>query len=203
MKSFHTLFNENTFYVTPSQIVEFTFCNRFVYFMKCLGIPQNADKHYKVNKGNKIHENREVNNTEYIRKSVGAIDKNIGIELTSKKYQLKGKVDELLTLEDETLAPLDYKYTPYKGYVYKTHQLQITLYAIMAEEMYHQKVDKGFVVYCRNENSIQTLEITDKLKLEAIETLDNYQKVLNGYYPMATKDQSKCEDCCYKNICIK
>lgn len=203
MKSSHIFFNENTFYTTPSQIVEFTFCNRFIYFMKGLGIPQNASKHYKVNKGNDIHNNREVTNTEYLRESIGAIDKDIGTELVSKKYQLKGKVDELLTLEDGTLAPLDYKYTSYQGYIYKTHQLQLTLYALMAEEIYNQKVDKGFVVYCREENNIQTLEITEELKIEAIETLAQYQKVLNGYYPSATKDENKCEDCCYRNICIK
>jgi hypothetical protein len=57
IKSSQNFFNENQYYITPSEIIEFLYCKRFIYFMKCLGIRQYEEKRYKVQKGREIHEN--------------------------------------------------------------------------------------------------------------------------------------------------
>ena len=48
MKSFQNSFNEFNYYITPSDIIEFLYCKRFIYYMKCLGIEQYEEKRYKV-----------------------------------------------------------------------------------------------------------------------------------------------------------
>jgi len=56
MKSSQSFFNENQYYITPSDMIEFLYCKRYIYYMKCLGIDQNVEKRFKVMIGREIHE---------------------------------------------------------------------------------------------------------------------------------------------------
>ena len=57
-------------FITVSDVMEYLFCPRFIYFMYCLGIPQHEEKRYKVLKGRALHEAREKVNRSYIRKKL-------------------------------------------------------------------------------------------------------------------------------------
>ena len=37
--------------ITPSIVIEYLYCPRFIYFMKILNISQNEDRRFKVTKG--------------------------------------------------------------------------------------------------------------------------------------------------------
>ena len=161
MKSSQSFFNENQYYITPSEIIEFLYCKRFIYFMKCLGIRQYEEKRYKVQKGREIHEKREKENREYLRKKLGVVSKEVSISLVSNRLKTRGKVDEVLTLEDGTMAPLDYKFAEYDDIVYSTYLTQVVMYGLMIEEIYEKAVNKGFIVYCRNGYMVKEIEITD------------------------------------------
>ena len=93
MKSYQNSFNEFQYYITPSDMIEFLYCKRFIYYMKCLGIKQYEDKRYKVEKGRELHRKKENENKDYLRKKLGVVDKKINIDLYSDKYKIKGKVD--------------------------------------------------------------------------------------------------------------
>ena len=203
MKLSQSFFNENQYYITPSEIIEFLYCKRFIYFMKCLGIRQYEEKRYKVQKGREIHEKREKENRDYLRKKLGVVSKEISVSLVSNKLKTRGKVDEVLTLEDGTMAPLDYKFAEYDDIVYSTYLTQVVMYGLMIEEIYKEVVNKGFIVYCRNGYMVKEIEITDKLKNKVKTTLKEFIAVAEGHFPKATKYKSRCIDCCYKNICIK
>ena len=88
--------------------------------MKILDITQKEEKRYKVKKGKDIHITRSLVNKDYLRRKIGVIKKESEIYLSSEKYGVKGIVDEVLTLENDTMSPLDYKYSIYKNKVYKT-----------------------------------------------------------------------------------
>lgn len=202
MKSSQSFFNENQYFVTPSEVIEFLYCPRFTYFMKCLGIVQHEENRYKVQIGREIHERRENHNKDYLRKRIGSIKKESEINLISHRWGVKGKVDEIHYLEDGTLAPLDFKYARYENKVYETYKIQMILYSLMIEEVYDKIVKKGFLVYCRDGNKLVEVDVSDDDKEDAIESLDEYKYVLKGYFPRATKYKARCLDCCYKNICI-
>lgn len=202
MQSSPNFFNEFTGYITPSDIIEFLYCKRFIYYMKCLGIRQNEDKRYKVQLGRNLHENKEDTNKNYLRKKIGSVRKLIEVPLVSEKYMIKGKVDEVNFLEDGSAAPLDYKFALYKDITFKTYKTQMILYSIMIEEMFGVSVDRGYLVYCRGGNELIEISITPEMKSDALKTLEEYKKVLTGYYPVATRDKAKCTDCCYRNICL-
>ncbi len=203
MKLSQSFFNENLSYVTPSEIIEFLYCKRFIYYMKCLGISQNEEKRYKVQKGREIHEKKERENKDYLRKKLGAVHKEINVQLISEKYRIKGIVDEILTLEDGTMSPLDYKFAVYDERIFQTYLTQIVLYSLMIEEQFDKKVEKGYLVYCRNGNTVKEIEITEKEKNKVTDILIEYTEVINGIFPKATTSKARCIDCCYRNVCIK
>lgn len=203
MKLYQNSFNEFSYYITPSDMIEFSYCKRFIYYMKCLGIKQYEDKRYKVQKGREVHDKKENENKDYLRKKLGVVDKKINVDLYSEKYKIKGKVDEVLILSDNTMAALDYKFAQFDDIIYSTYKTQILMYSIMISEMYGCEVNKGYLVYCRSKNLIKEIEIKEndlkKLKIE----IKEYNNVLLGYYPKATRFKARCNDCCYSNICIK
>jgi len=201
MKSSQSFFNEYDIYITPSDIIEFMYCKRFTYFMKCLGIEQHEEKRFKVLMGREVHEKRGRQNLDYLRKKIGSCGKEINVNLASTKFGMRGKVDEVHILNDGTMAPLDYKYALYNEKLYQTYRNQLVMYAIMIEETYKKDVKRGFLVYCREGNRLIQVDISEVDKTKTLSDIEEYKRVLNGYYPKATSQKSKCLDCCYKNIC--
>ena len=196
--------NQQTIYVTPSEIIEYLYCPRFIYFMNCLKISQQEDKRYLVQKGRNIH-NIKINiNKDYLRKKIGCIDKKIDVYFSSEKLKLVGKVDEVLFFQDGTAAPLDYKFAEYDDKIYKTYLYQQTCYALLIEENFQCAVSKAYICYIRSNNLLKEIKISETLKKRTIEIIDEIFDILNkNYFPIKTKSKARCIDCTYKNICMK
>ena len=194
---------ETTPMVTPSEVIEHIYCPRFTYFMQVLNIPQFEDRRYKVLKGREVHKRREQDNRSYLRKRLGVVGRDRDVYLASPTLGVRGVVDEVLTLEDGTLAPLDYKYTPYRERAFQTHQVQVVLYGLLVREVYDKPVDRGFVAYIRGGNQVVTVPIDDeKAKKVRAVVQEILSVVQTGRLPKRTSQRAKCADCCYKNICV-
>ena len=188
--------------VTPSHIIEYLFCPRFTYFEYVAGIPQYEERHYKVEKGRNIHDLKMVRNKDYLRKRIGAVKKYTDQYLTNDI--LRGKVDEVLVLHDNSMAPLDYKFAPYKGKIYQTYLTQLFCYAVLIEENFKTTVNKGFLVYVRSKNKLVTVDITEKDKNHVKEVATSVTEIIEkNFYPRATKYKKRCVTCTYRNICTK
>lgn len=196
--------NESLEYtVTASDMLEYLYCPRYTYFEHVLGISQNEDKRFKVQKGREIHEDVRKVNPDYLRKKIGQVGKESDVYLSSKDG-MKGIVDEILFLNDGTAAPLDYKYAQYEERLYKTYKYQLVFYSKMIKENYNVDVLRGFLIYTRSQNKLIEVEITPADFIELDEILKNIKLIIQGCnYPNATKITRKCDDCCYKNICEK
>jgi CRISPR-associated exonuclease Cas4 len=194
---------ESTPMITPSEVIEHIYCPRFTYFMNCLNIPQHEELRYKVLKGRELHDRRENENRDYIRRKLGCIDKDISVYIASKRIGIRGIVDEVLHLSDGTLAPLDYKYAEYSGHIFETHKVQSVLYALLIMENYNKQVKKGFICYVRNGNKVKEILYREKDLWYAKDTIaEIFRVILRGYYPKKTRWQNRCIDCCYRNICV-
>jgi len=188
--------------LTPSHIIEYLFCPRFTYFEYVLGIPQYEEKHYKVMKGRNMHEIKLIRNKDYLRKRIGVQEKYLE-QYLSNKY-LRGIVDEVLLLKDGTMAPLDYKFAKYEGKIYKTYKTQLSCYAVLIEDNFRKKVNKGFLVYVRSKNKLVEIEIGESDKKEVRNAIAGIMKIIGeNYYPGGTKYKTKCITCTYRNICTK
>lgn len=194
---------ETTPMITPSEVIEHLYCPRFTYFMNCLNIPQHEELRYKVLKGRELHERREDTNREYLRKKLGCIDKDISVYIASRKLGVRGIIDEVLYLSDDTLAPLDYKYAEYSDHTFETHRVQSVLYALLIMENFQKPVTKGFICYTKDGNKVKEIVYSEKDFCYAKGVVEEIFKViLKGYYPKKTRWQNRCIDCCYRNICV-
>lgn len=198
-----TISPESTLMITPSEVVEHLYCPRFTYFMNCLNIPQHEEKRYKVMRGRQLHEDRGAQNREYIRKKLKCVNKEIDVYLASPGIHVRGVVDEILYLGDGSMAPLDYKFAEYKDYLFDTHKVQLTLYAMLIKEIYNKPVIKGYLCYVRSNSKIREVIFSEEHFENALKTLNEIFSVMEkGYFPKRTSSKAKCIDCCYKNICV-
>ena len=190
------------FSITPSHILEYLYCPRFTYFEYVLRVPQYEDKFFKVNKGREVHEAKARQNIEYLRKKEGVVAKHINQYLTNEV--LRGEVDEVLELEDGTMAPLDYKFAKFEDKIYETYKTQLYCYAWLIEDNFGCKVNKGFLVYIRSQSKLVEVPIepkhTDLVKQRVAEI---QEIVTTNFYPKATKVKKRCLNCTYRNICTK
>ncbi len=188
--------------ITPSDIIEYLYCPRYIYFMYVLAIPQHEELYYKAMKGREIHEKKKRTNTDYLRKRLGVIEKKSDVYLTGK--HLRGIIDEILFLKDGTASPLDYKFAVYNERVYKTLQTQAHCYAKLITENYGKKVNTAYLVYIRSKNKLVEIPITEKGLANVEKYISEIVEIIDGNkFPKATSAKSKCLTCTYRNLCVK
>jgi len=188
--------------ITPSQLIEHTFCPRFIYFMESLAIPQKEENRFKVLKGREVHKQKALINKSYLRKKFGVVEKQSNVYLSSAKYQLRGVIDEVLTFLDNTMAPLDFKYAEYKKINYKTHKIQALCYCLLIEDNFQKSTNRAFIVYTRSKNKLIDLNFNDKDRKDLDKQIKEVINIITtGYYPKKTSSKKRCMDCCYRNIC--
>ncbi len=189
--------------VTPTQVMGYLFCPRFTYFEECLKIPEHEEKRFKVLMGREVHEKKAHENVDYLRKRVGAIDKKIAVYLVGHETPARGIVDEILWLADGTLAPLEYKFTEYRAYFFKTHRCQLAIQALLIRENFQKPVTRGFLVYTRSNNRLEEIVFRERDFTLAQQTIERILDIIeSGYYPTVRQNINKCVDCCYRNICV-
>ncbi len=186
----------------PSQIIEYLYCPRYTFFEYVLRIPQNEEKYYKVMRGREMHDEKLERNKSYLRKKIGVkekwLDQYLGIE------GLRGKVDEVLLLEDGSYAPLDYKFAQWKDKVYETYKQQLYCYAVLIEAVFGVKVEKGYLVYIRSKHKLIEVAISERAKTKIKKSMAEMLEIINkNKFPKATKFKKRCVNCTYRNICIK
>ena len=190
-----------TFSITASQMLEYLYCPRFTYFEYVMDIPQNEGQRFKVEKGRNIHEKVRKTNPEYLRKKIGVIDRKSDVYLVSP-LGIRGIVDEVLFLDDNTAAPLDYKFAEYKQKLFKTYRFQLIFYARLIKDNFQVPVKKGFIIYTRSKNKLVEIPIKDKDFVELKKIVDDMISIINDCrYPKPTSVQRRCPDCCYRNLC--
>lgn len=195
---------ESTPMITTSEIIEYIFCPRFLYFMNCLGIPQREELRAKVLKGREVHKTKEKTNVDYLRKRINCVAKEVSVYLASKSLKVRGVVDEVLFFSDGTAGPLDYKFTKYTDFTFKTHKIQSTIYALLISESYNVPVKRGYICYVRSNNALKEIQYTDVDFIMAKKIVEEIFDIITmGFFPRKTKYSNRCVDCTYRNICNK
>lgn len=188
--------------VTPSHILEYLYCPRFTFFEYVLCIPQYQERHFKVEKGRQLHDQKLERNKDYLRKRIGVVDKKLDQYLTNEL--LRGKIDEVLTLQDDTMAPLDYKFAKFEERIYDTYKTQLYCYAVLIEDNYSKPVNRGYLVYTRSSNKLIEVNVTERDKTKVRNVCEAINEIIvHNYWPKATSSKQRCIGCTYRNICPK
>ena len=187
--------------ITCTDVLEHCFCPRFTYFEHVLDIPERQEKRFKVQKGRAIHDKVASINAGYLRKKIGCVDRRFNVHLSTDDG-LIGVVDEVLTLSDGSMAPLDYKFAEYPGRIYKTHRVQVAFYGHLIEHGFRRSVNKGFLVYTRAKNKLVEVSIGVEEQGMLLRSVVEIKTILSqGRLPQEHGSRMRCPDCCYKNIC--
>jgi CRISPR-associated exonuclease Cas4 len=188
--------------ITPSHIIQYLYCPRFTYFEHVLAIPQYEDRHYKVLRGRHLHDERLEQNKGYLRRRLGVVRRYDDQYLTNAL--LRGRVDEVLELQDGSMAPLDYKFAQYDEKVYNTYRTQLYCYAWLIEENFQRPVRRGYLVYTRSKNKVVEVPIAPEDQAEVRAAAEAIREILDkNVFPKATRYKKKCVTCTYRNICIR
>jgi CRISPR-associated exonuclease Cas4 len=194
-------FNEFKTLISPSLLMEYWYCPRFIYFMEVLKIRQYEEKRLKVLIGREIHEKKALQ-PDYLRKKLGVIKQEKNVYLSAPELGICGILDEILFLEDGSISLLDYKFA-YNKHKFKTQFLQNVLYAMLIESNYHTGVDSCYIVYTREKNEPVRYPVTTRDKEKILDSIKKVNRIVKeGYYPPATPDRKKCGDCTYRRICV-
>ncbi len=195
--------NENRAIITISDVLEYLFCPRFIYFMHCLEIPQHEEMRFKVLRGREVHEEKRSINPHYLRKKIGVLRREQNVFLASKEHCIKGIVDEVLFLDDGTAAPFEYKFAEFKGKIFRTYRNQLALHAMMIQEQFKVEVTRGFICFVRTRDHVEVVALSEKDFERAREIVQEILKIIGtGYFPKKSRSRVHCIDCCYRNICV-
>jgi CRISPR-associated exonuclease Cas4 len=190
--------------LTVTHLHEHLFCPRFTYFEYVLGVPERQGRRPLVQKGRDIHKERRRTNPNYLRKKLGVVERKFDVPLASATLGVRGSVDEVLTLADGSMAPLDYKFAETPAQVYYNQKMQSALYGLLIAETFGVPVRRGFLCFLRSNHRIVELEHTED-DFEAVRQIlaEILDVIGTGVFPAATPWRARCTDCCYRNICIQ
>jgi CRISPR-associated exonuclease Cas4 len=190
--------------LTVTHLHEHLYCPRFTYFEYVLGVPERQGRRALVQKGRQVHEERKRINPTYLRKKLGVVKRQFDVPMASRELSVRGAVDEVLTLADGTMAPFDYKYAEYAGQVYHNLKMQSVVYGLLIAEAFAVEVHRGFLCYVRSNHKVVEVEHTRADRAAAREALAEVLAVIRtGVFPKGTRYKARCQDCCYRNICIQ
>ena len=190
--------------LTVTHILEHLYCPRFTYFEYVLGVPERQERRGLVMRGRQAHEERRKINPQYLRKKLGVVERRFDVPMASLRLGVRGSVDEVLTLDDGTMAPFDYKFAEDNGRVYLNQKMQSALYALLIAETFAMPVRRGFLCYVRSNHRVVELAHTEEDYAEARQVVAEVLEVIQtGIFPRATTCRARCSDCCFRNICIK
>src|SRR5436305_720402 len=109
--------------LTVTHVLEHLYCPRFTYFEYVLAVPERQERRPLVLLGRQAHEERRRINPNYLRKKLGVVARAFDVPLASRTLRVRGSVDEVVTLADGTMAPLDYKFAPAPRQVYHNQKV--------------------------------------------------------------------------------
>ena len=184
--------------LTVTDVVEYSFCPKFTYFINVLGLDQYEQKRGTVTAGRKLHQLHERNNPNYTPHTNKG-RKLVARKFYSEKLDLSGKIDEAIEMDNEIIL-IERKYSDIYD-ISNTLLVQLGLLSILIEENLGKPVKKAVVVFNKTKRKQISVVIDDAIKNYSLEILEKTKKVIQmGIMPDAYFD-NRCLNCCFRKIC--
>jgi len=183
---------------TASDVKQFVYCPRIVYFRYVLPVPTLPT--YKMMVGGEAH--KETNKREK-RRTTRRYQLREGVRLyhqffKSDRLGLSGKLD-LLIEDSGCFYPVEYKNSTGEPGLH--HRYQLTAYALLVEDAKNTVVRKGFI-YMLEDDIVYQLEISDGRKRFLKGLLNSMRDmILSERMPRPTPFLERCMECEFKLYC--
>lgn len=122
------------------------------------------------------------------------------VRLESLVRGLRGRVDRIMiSRSDGSIIPFELKSREER--IFHSDEIQLAAYAILLEDYYKIKVEKGFIEVG---NKKQEILLDDKLKGEVIQLISEIRKIYhpNAEIPPIQSNFNKCRICEFKQECM-
>ncbi len=167
-------------------------------------VPERQERRWKVQRGREVHSERAKVNQSYLRKKLHVVGRQFDVPLSSDGLRVRGIADEVLTFEDGSMGPFDYKFAKAPKTPYRNQVMQCVLYGMLIEEIFLKPVCRGYLCYTRSNHQVVEVAIDQRLRARALKAVaDVIEVIQRGHLPLATGCKARCVDCCYRNICIQ
>jgi len=190
--------DEGTFIVRVSDIKQWFYCPRVVYFTYIMPVQKKVT--VKMQFGAEEHEVLSALEQRRKLRRYGLEEgkRLFRVPLVSDKLGLSGVLD-LLIISGEDYYPVEFKDTT-RG-VSQNHRYQLTGYALLVEEKYACQVSRGFL-YQIPTNQVNSVRIDQKSKDVVIRAVDDIRRMIRSeIMPEATPQKAKCTDCEFLHFC--
>lgn len=190
--------------ITVSDVKQFLYCPRIIYFDHVLHVPKPADQ--KLETGTEKH--KEMTSRERRRKGAIFYDSDLDraeklfrVVLESSNLGLRGVLDYLVKTERE-FVPVDYKFgCSNHGGIYLNHKYQLAAYALLVEDNFKTIVRRGFIHYSRDRVNVQ-IDINDEIRRRSLKMIREIGKIIDlETEPTGSKNFNRCTDCEYSRYC--
>jgi CRISPR-associated exonuclease Cas4 len=188
--------------LTVSDIVQYYYCPRKVYFLKVLGVPISVRR--KMEYGKETHEKERRRLTE--REQVYGFDREDvaevleGLQIEDVDLGLRGKVDVTLRLKNGEIVPVDAKLTD-NVLVQRQHRKQLHAYALLLDNMFKTRVTKGIIYFAQQKKAV-AIEISESDKAELRRDIQRIEKIITGEHLPRGASTEKCGYCETRQYCV-
>jgi len=196
----HSFYDGN--FITVSDIVQFYYCPRKIYFLKTLNVPH--PQRYKMEFGVEQYEKelqlilRRKSIFGFSKEEIKNIFKKTFVQ--SSKIGLSGRIDLAIELNNDELIPIEMKFTDF-NYPSFHWKKQLTAYAMLLEEHFNTSVKRGiiYLIQQKKQFEIPIRPVEKKFILTDIKKITNL--ITSERIPRKT-DKNKCKYCEMIKYCV-
>lgn len=186
--------------LTVSDIKQYIYCPRIVYFTYCMPVEKKVTA--KMEFGREEHEEIEFleRRRKLSRYGLSQGQRKFHLRLNSERLGLSGTLDMLIVSDGEYI-PVEFKYSSNPPGL--NHKYQLTAYAMLVEDQFERSVRRGFIYVMGEERKdICQVEITPNMRRFVRKAMGSIREmVLSERMPEGTRYQSRCTDCEFINFC--
>jgi len=186
-----------TYPIRVTDLKQWAYCARVFYYQQCL--PAVRPITYKMKAGveaGRAEEGREERRSLRVY-GLTSGEREFNVPLRSAALGLRGEVDMVITLSDETI-PVDYKLSKIAG---PHFQLQVAVYGVMLEEMRGVAVHRGFL-YSIPDRAAETVKVDQRMRGRARVAIQQMRRIVEREeMPAPTDNLRKCVSCEFRRFC--
>jgi CRISPR-associated exonuclease Cas4 len=188
-------------YLTATDLMNYHYCPRILYFVHTLKKPQfTTKKEYKGREKEGIFQSN-AKRTKVV-KTYPKLPKIFKVNLVSENLGIKTIADSIMIDKEKNEAyPIQAKFSFRPRAIYRGQKAQLSMEALLIEDQLGYKVPYGFIKFLRSGDLVK-VNISDKDKLEVMSTFGKIFRIMSSEtLPNRTKYRKRCQDCCFKKIC--
>ncbi|MGF3499557.1 MAG: CRISPR-associated protein Cas4 [Candidatus Methanosuratincola sp.] len=188
--------------VSVSDVVQYFYCPRKVYYLKVLGVPFKVRRKMEVGR----EEDERAEDRLYGRKTVYGLDRAEVDEVLHNLYiedsdlGLAGQVDTVLRLRGGEQIPVDSKYTEEVA-VHRHYRKQLVAYSVLLERRFGTVVSRGILYFTKQREPVE-VGISAEDKAALLKDLEAIRRVLEGESIPRKVSERKCGYCEVARYCV-